>query len=267
MSKTDEPIDKLFPEERRQRIVERLEHQPKILVKDLAEEFGVSQFTIRADFDELEARGLLLRCHGGALPLDKSTFVLDYGKRSRHMSSAKKSIGAQAALLVSEGDCISVDTGTTTVELVRNLNPQITVTIVTNDFAVANLVEETLPNATLFFLGGLVRRGYRDTASVDGLSGLSDFNTDKAFLSASGFTMDGGFMSEDPKQVQIKRVYLKSARKRYVLIDSSKFKRIAFMRYASIDDVDGIITECSPDPDLMDGYNTANCRCKLIIAK
>lgn len=263
MSKTN---GKLLPEQRRREIVRRLEHQPKVLVHELAEEFHVSQFTIRTDFNELESRGQLQRCHGGALPPEKNIFVLDYGKRFAHMAPAKQAIGSMAATLVSEGDCIAVDTGTTTIELIRHLDPQISLTLITNDFSIANLVEESLPNATLYFLGGVVRRGYRYTASIGGLDGLEGFNTDIAFLSASAFSTENGFMSEDPEQAYIKRTYLTSARKRYALLDSSKFKRVSFIRYATIDEIDGIITENSAQTDAQVSAWPTEQRCQLIVA-
>ena len=99
-----------------------------------------------------------------------------------------------------DGDCIAVDTGTTTIELVRNLNPKLAITIMTNDFAIADLAEEILPNARVLFLGGVMRRGYRYTSGSEVLWGMERYRTDKAFISANGFTVDDGFTSEDPEQ-------------------------------------------------------------------
>ena len=108
--------------------------------------------------------------------------MLNYGKRLARKSREKQGIGQLAATLVDDGDCIAVDTGTTTIELVRNLNPKLAITIMTNDFAIADLAEEILPNARVLFLGGVMRRGYRYTSGSEVLWGMERYRTDKAFL-------------------------------------------------------------------------------------
>lgn len=138
--------------------------------------------------------------------------MLNYGKRLARKSREKQGIGQLAATLADDGDCIAVDTGTTTIELVRNLNPKLAITIMTNDFAIADLAEEILPNARVFSLGGVMRRGYRYTSGSEVLWGMERYRTDKAFISANGFTVDDGFTSEDPEQAQVKRSYVKQAR-------------------------------------------------------
>ena len=95
--------------------------------------------------------------------------MLNYGKRLARKSREKQGIGQLAATLADDGDCIAVDTGTTTIELVRNLNPKL-------------------------------RRGYRYTSGSEVLWGMERYRTDKAFISANGFTVDDGFTSEDPEQ-------------------------------------------------------------------
>ena len=93
--------------------------------------------------------------------------MLNYGKRLARKSREKQGIGQLAATLADDGDCIAVDTGTATIELVRNLNPKLAITIMTNDFAIADLAEEILPNARVFSLGGVMRRGYRYTSGSE----------------------------------------------------------------------------------------------------
>lgn len=260
--------NKLFPEERKQRIIERLKQKPKVLVADLSEEFGVSQFTVRADLDELEREGKLCRCHGGALSVEKSGVVVDYSKRKGHMTSAKRALGELAATLVDEGDCIAVDTGTTTIELIRSINPRLNITIVTNDFSVADLAEERLPSARVLFLGGFMRRGYRYTTGVSVLNSLRNYHTDKAFLSTSGLVAASGFMSEDPEQAEIKRAYFEGARKRYVLADNTKFGLVSLVKFADISEVDAIVTDIDPGDEAREAIRAnGGEHCQILVAK
>ena len=152
---------RLFPEERREIILELLATTPKVLVADLSDRFGVSAFTVRADLDELERAGKLMRCHGGAMAVGKTAFVEEYEKRFAQNREAKQRIGALAADLVEPGDSVIVDTGTTTIELVRNLAGVSDLTLLTSDLEIASLAEKLLPRANIFFLGGYIRTGLR----------------------------------------------------------------------------------------------------------
>lgn len=234
---------KLFPEERRAFVLDRLAKQPKVLVTELTRQLGVSAFTVRNDLDELEAEGKLRRCHGGALPLAKTTTVEYYEKRLATASEAKAAIGAAAAPLVESGDSIVVDTGTTTLELVRNLAGLTDLTIITNDFEVALLAEKVQPSADILFLGGHVRAGYRYTYGSLLQQELEGLHVDKAFLSANGFTPEDGFTSENYTQAKIKRAYAACAAERIMLMDTGKLGAVAFAGFLDASEVDVLVTE------------------------
>lgn len=268
--------ERLFPEERRQKILEILEDRPKILVSELSDTFHVSQFTVRGDLDELERLGLLKRTHGGAVRIEAAAFTSsnlsdfdaskDYLDHIALMSREKAAIGAKAASLVSPGDIVAVDTGTTTIELIRHLSQDIAVTILTNDFRICSLAESHLRNAELLFLGGFVRMGHHYTEGSQVTSALKHYHVDKAFLSASGFTVDEGFMSGKPNQAQIKRGYLTSAKESYIMMDTSKLGRVSFAQFAATSEVDGIITNSLPKDELIEAIHAVNEKLEIIDA-
>lgn len=234
---------KLFPEERRAAVLGMLSRQPKVLVNELAEKFGVSTFTVRADLDELESEGKLRRCHGGAMSVAKTMTVEDYDKRLSHASDAKSAIGAAAAQFVEAGDSIIVDTGTTTLELVKHLVDVPDLTIVTNDFEISAFVERNIPRASLLFLGGWVRSGYRYAYSVESLRSVERLHVDKAFLSANGMTIEDGFTSESFEQAQLKSAYAHASTETIMLIDTGKVGKVTFSGFVGFDQVDAIVTE------------------------
>lgn len=265
--KSDTPTGrKLFPEERREAVLGILSRQPKVLVADLAEKFGVSTFTVRADLDELESEGKLRRCHGGAMSVDKTTAVEDYDKRLGRASEAKEAIGAAAAQFVEEGDSIAIDTGTTVRALARHIAGVGKLTIVTNDFEVAAIVERELPDALLLFLGGEVRTGYRYTFSTRSLRELEHLHVDKAFLSANGMTLEDGFTSESYEQAQMKAAYAHAASERIMLIDTGKFGKVTFSGFIGFDQVDAIVTERPFDQATADAIRRKNSDIELISA-
>ncbi|MBY4798231.1 DeoR/GlpR family DNA-binding transcription regulator [Collinsella sp. AGMB00827] len=240
-----------LPEERRAVILDLLGMQSKVLVSDLAERFGISSFTVRADLDELEREGKLRRCHGGALPLTKTTLVEDYARRAVTTSESKRAIGALAATLVEPGDSIIIDTGTTTIELARNLSGIENLTVVTNDLMIATVIEQVNPQAKLVFLGGMVRAGYHYTYGEPVLREIDHLHVDKAFLSANGFTLQEGFTSESYEQGMIKTAYAEAASERIALVDMTKFGTITFASFLPFDELDTIVTDMPFEKDDM----------------
>ena len=255
---------KLFPEERRSKILEKLNVEPKVLVSNLTQEFDVSAFTIRADLDELEAEGKLRRCHGGAIPLSKPTDAIRYEQRLAQHSESKQRIGELASELVNDGDCIIVDTGTTTIELVRNLTELQGLTIITSDLEIASLAERALPNSQTFLLGGYIRPGHRYSNGITVLRALSELNADKAFISTTGFSPEGGFTTETFDQAEIKATYARRASTSYVLMDLSKTAVVALSSFLGVDDVDGIVTERPFPAEMADRIKKANPEIELI---
>ena len=255
---------RLFPEERREIILELLATTPKVLVADLSDRFGVSAFTVRADLDELEREGKLTRCHGGAMAVGKTAFVEEYEKRFAQNREAKQKIGALAADLVEPGDSVIVDTGTTTIELVRNLAGVSDLTLLTSDLEIASLAEKLLPRANIFFLGGYIRTGLRYTFGTAVLRMLEPFNVDKAFVSANAFSVERGFSSESVEQAEIKAAFMGHARERYVLVDSSRAGHVALSSFAYAENVDGIVCDRTLEPSLVAALRERNGDIRLI---
>jgi DeoR family fructose operon transcriptional repressor len=172
----------MFVEERKMRILERIERQRKATVTELCERFHVSSATIRSDLRDLEAGGLLIRTHGGAMVKSKTGLELDMVQRGTQHLAEKRRIAERALELIEDGDTIILDTGTTCLELARLLGHRRDLTVVTNDLPIA-LCLESVETVRVLFMGGLVRRNHHCTvihgsASRDILAGLS---VDKAF--------------------------------------------------------------------------------------
>ena len=147
----------LFAEERRRRIVERVNEKKTVSVDELCLLFGVSPATIRTDLNELSDAGLLCRTHGGAV----SVQGVSYENLSRSVVtniSAKQAIAEKALELIFDRDTVLLDAGSTTMELARLLKKRNGLTVIVNDLAIASVLENTT-DATVVFLGGVLRRG------------------------------------------------------------------------------------------------------------
>src|SRR5665213_4442310 len=101
--------------ERRQHVLKLVDRDGRVLVSELSESLGISPITIRKDLDYLEQQGLVQRTHGGALAPHNSTLIdLSLKSKESQQSREKQAIAEAAASLVQEGQCILLDSGTTT---------------------------------------------------------------------------------------------------------------------------------------------------------
>ena len=135
-----------FADERRAAIMEMLEHNASVQVAEIAQTFGVSSVTARADLDALAESGKLRRTHGGAVSLQKRLTVSTQDRRINVNVAAKQAIAQSAIKLVCGGDTLLVDSGTTALEFVRLLDQRdgITVIIITHNSALAPMADRLI---------------------------------------------------------------------------------------------------------------------------
>ncbi|RYX84499.1 DeoR/GlpR transcriptional regulator [bacterium] len=232
--------------DRRSQIAELMQQRGAVRVSELAQRFGVSQVTIRNDFVQLERDGHLIRERGGALPPAESSSMisslLEFKARTQLRVEEKARIGMAAAKMVSAGDSLLLDAGTTVVEMVRHLSGISPLTIVTNALNVAYHIGTTT-DAKLFVLGGKFER---DAASMLGPlaeQSLSDLRVSKLFLGAQAFDLEYGLTDTTLEIMGIKRAMIRSAHQVILMADSSKFEASGFIRVAPFSSIHTLITD------------------------
>ncbi|HEY1107107.1 MAG TPA: DeoR/GlpR family DNA-binding transcription regulator, partial [Opitutaceae bacterium] len=146
---------------RQTRIRERLSQQPGVSIAALAEEFDVSEMTIRRDFAALEEKSHVQRTHGGAVLTERMILEFDYRERREHNRAAKCAIAAEARMLVQPGQRLILDSGTTTLELAALLKDGERLTVITPSLAVASELQHAA-GVEVILLGGVIRRGSPD---------------------------------------------------------------------------------------------------------
>jgi DeoR/GlpR family transcriptional regulator of sugar metabolism len=241
---------RLFLQERREQIVDLLGRDGRVAVADLSERFDLSQATIRSDLDALAAQGLLVRTHGGAIASDRTELELSFEVRRRLHSLQKQRIGAVAASFVEDGEAIALDASTTALALANQIKDRRELTVVTNSLVNAMALLEVL-GVTVLMPGGFLRR---DSASLTGFSDselLKQFNFQKGFFGAKGLTLEEGLTDVNSDEVIVKRDWVSHARRVIALVDSSKWGRVGFVSFASIDQIDCVITDVDAPPDMV----------------
>ena len=238
----------LFAEERHAQILNMLQQKSKLYVSDLCTHFSVSPATIRNDLRELEGRRMLKRTHGGAIPLEKAAFEPTTSKRVGY-KERKRRIAAYAADLVEEGDTIALDAGTTPMELAKGLVQRSDITVLTNDVRIASYLENN-GSMTVVLIGGILRHGLGCTVGPIATAAIAQLFVDKAFLGANAYSIEKGFSTPDLQQAEVKKELIRCAAESIVLCDSSKFGRVSFVKFASAQEVDRLITDSDLSPNV-----------------
>jgi len=214
---------------------------PEARVGVLAATLRVTPATVRRDLEALQSQGLVERTHGGACLSPPGRIEFCFRQRGEAMASAKRAIAAAVAALVRPGMTVSLDTGTTVLEVARALAPQPDLRVLTTSLAAAAALHGC-PGIQLVLLGGLMRRDEPDLYGDLAEENLARFHVDLAVLGADGATPEG-LWATDPAVVQTSRALIRSSDRRVLAADSSKFGHKAFVCFAEWSAIGTVVTD------------------------
>ena len=244
---------------RHQELLQIIEANGQISVDEMVQHFGVSDDTIRRDLQNLERRKLLLRTHGGAV----STALLVYRETPflTH-ANAKLRIGRAAAQLVSDGETLIINAGSTTFAFGASLGSRRNLTIVTNNVALLPaLPKEAIQD--VYLLGGQYRMNLGSTlGAVEFSSG--GINVDTAVLGVSGMTLIKGLSTTLLEEASMMARMISCARRTIIVADASKLGFDAFAQSAPLNAIDILVTDASPSEEFSQALSEANI--ELVVA-
>lgn len=244
-----------FAEERRTGIMDMLERTSSVQVANIAETFGVSSVTARADLDALASAGKLRRTHGGAVSLHKKLTVSVQDQRINVNVDAKQAIARAAIEHVRDGDTIFVDSGTTALEFVRMLDMRSGITVITADITIADFIDESLPSVNVIMLGGELRKGHRYLFGPLTMAALEMLHADLAVICPGAFVAERGFMTDFPQMAEIKQAAMGAASRSVALMDASKLTSRGTYCFAPIHAVDHIVIDKDDEGTLSDALD------------
>lgn len=228
-------------EERRGAILEKLNRNGSVKVTDLSRAFGISEVTVRSDLVDLEASGLLLRVHGGAVTTGKTYFNMTQAERMKINESEKRRIAQAAAAMVSDSDTLILSSGTTPLYLLRELKARRNLTIITNSVPAAQEAEGQ--NLHVILLGGEFSAQYQITSGSDTIAHLRQFRAEKLFLSADGFDAEEGITTHLHMDAELNRQMIDRAGRTIALADYTKIGRTRLARIGDIELIDCLISD------------------------
>jgi DeoR family transcriptional regulator of aga operon len=243
------------PELRRDKIISLMRDREFVRVSDLSAMFGISEVTVRGDLDLLDESGALQRVHGGAVirtpvPRQERSFEESIGASPEE----KTAIGRAAAALVSSGETIILDVGTTTTAVARALvaRPDLgDVVVFTSGINVALELEPAIPRFTVVVTGGTLRPLQHSLVDPMANHILERVNVSTVFLGCNGVHPEEGITNVNLPESAVKQHMLQAAQRCVVVAEGSKIGNISVVKIADIDTVDVVVTGSSAPEEVL----------------
>jgi DeoR/GlpR family transcriptional regulator of sugar metabolism len=256
--------ENVLPAKRHLELVELVRARGQMTVNELSSHFGVSGDTVRRDLDLLASRGLLKRTHGGAVAMDNlvhqdSTFM----QRMSTRIPEKRRIARAASQLISDGETLLINGGSTTRLFAAELSSRRNLTIVTNNFTVpTTLAVECVRD--VYVLGGQYKGDAQVTIGPVGFVSAGSITVDSAVIGIGGITVQEGLTTTVLEEASVILGMINAARRTIVLADASKLGHSTFAQIAPLERIGILVTDEEPPSDLVQALKEA--RVELIIA-
>jgi len=230
------------PHERQPQIEAIIRREGEVSVDMLAARFDVSSETIRRDLGTLAERGRVQKVHGGA----RRPFLISeptFGERQGTEAAAKAEIGRKLGRIITPGETLLIDTGSTTLAAADTLAAIPGLTIITNSCRLADRLGQAGSDATIHLLGGRYGADNAQTTGSAVIEQLQGFRADRAILTVAAIDPAIGAMDASLDEAQIARAMIRNARSLTILADATKFGRQAAYAVCATEDIDLVISD------------------------
>ena len=243
-----------FTSKRRSTILDELRRNRSVRVADLSLHLGVSEVSIRHDLQILEEQGLLKRVHGGAVSLENASMTSALAPRLDAERERKERIGRAAAAMVSRGESLIFDSGSTPLQVASFLDKDLlnsgNLTAVTAYLPVVRQLGQW-PGVHLILLGGIYLPAYEVLVGPQTVEQLKGLHVDKMFLGTDGMTLSHGFTTANVLEAEVDRAMVQAATEVIVVSDSSKIGGIGLATIMPVGGIDKLITDTDAPPDFV----------------
>ena len=246
--KRTKPQPPMLIEERRQLILSLIQREGRVLVDELSNDLDLSKITIRKDLDYLQSKDLLVRTHGGALPKQAGALSVPTIQEKEELHHEEKvKIAKAAADMVSEGQCIILDSGTTTTEIARAILSFRNLTVITNALNIA--ADLARSDFEIILIGGTLRKNSLSVVGPLAEDVLKEMHADIVFLGVDGFDINIGLTTPNVLEARVNRAMVNAAEKVVAVCDSSKFNHRSLSLIVGTSAIDHVITDSNLPPE------------------
>ncbi len=227
--------------ERQNRILQRINQQYRITISEVCEHYSVSEATARRDLEMLAVSGKVQRVHGGAIAIEKAPPETPMLQRQVEQISEKQRIGALAASQVKYRETVFLGSGTTVLEVARNLKERQGLTVITNSLPVVMLLSD-YENITIVCIGGLLRSSELSFIGHIAEQVLAEVRVDKVFIGVRAINITEGLTNDYLPETLTDRAILNIGKENIVVADHTKFGRTSTVRLVPISQIHTLIT-------------------------
>ena len=232
--------------ERQRQILSLLARQGRLSVGEIVEQFSISEATARRDLETLASQGRARRVHGGVIAVEAAPPELPILERESEQSDEKARIGLAAAGLVADKETIFLGSGTTVLEVARNLRDRKNLTVITNSLPVLNMLAG-LKEITVISLGGMLRDSELSFIGHITEQALTEVRVDKVIIGTRGVSLEHGLTNDYLPETLTDRAILKIGREVIVGADHTKVNRVATALLAPLESMQTFVTDSKAD--------------------
>lgn len=244
----------MLTSQRKRLILDLLAKDGQVVAKHLSHELELSEDTIRRDLRELAAEGLLLRVHGGAMPV--SPTAVPIAERRAMALDAKSALGKAGAAMIRDGMTVVFDGGTSNLEIVRNLPAQARFTAITHSPTIAVALEDK-PHVDAVIIGGKLFRHSMVAVGALAAEAISRIRADMFFLGVTGVHPTEGLTTGDMEEAAIKRQLMSCSAETVVLATSDKLGTVSPFQVGVLSDISTLIVEGNVADDRVSAFSQA----------
>ena len=227
--------------QRHQKILAVIKQEKHITVSEISKQLGVSEVTIRKDFNYLEEKKLIFRHHGGASLKNPYVIDLPVFEKQNIKIDEKNRIAEKAVSFIEDNDVVILGSGTTIYNMINYISKDKCITVITSSLLVSARLCE-FHNVTIIQLGGSVRYSSQSTVGPNAQEMMLQFSANKLFLGLDGIDEDFGVSTSNIEEAYLNQVMIKNSTKTFLLSDESKFGKKGLGKICGLKDVDYLIT-------------------------
>lgn len=245
----------MIANERKKYIMNKLNANGIVNVREMAQELNLHETTIRRDLEKLEKEGRLTRIYGGATLNDDSVELTTTQKLFLNFE-AKKEVCRRACELVHDGECVFIDGGTTTYSMIDFLASK-KIQIVTHNDLIIRRIKKC--EAEIITIGGKYLPHYNMSVGAATMEAVGSYHYDHCFVGCLGINaQDSIAYTSETETMDVKRTAMKNSDHAYLLIDASKWNVKGFCKFARLDEFDKVFC------NMFDAYNGEIANLELV---
>lgn len=232
--------------ERQKQILSLLSKQGRLSINEIVEQFSISVATARRDLESLASQGKARRVHGGVIAVEQAPPELPILERENEQADEKARIGLSAANLVADKETVFLGSGTTVLEVARNLRNRKNLTVITNSLPVLNALAGA-EGITVISLGGMLRDSEMSFIGHITEQALTEVRVDKVIMGTRGLSLEHGLTNDYLQETLTDRAILKIGREVILVADHTKVNRVATALLAPLDSMQTFVTDSKAD--------------------